>query len=77
MDDETIKIQFQGEARVSVFGKMEIPKNMWDARAEDENWSDDIEKYILDRVEGEHFDHGMSDDIELDDVRLAGAPSSG
>ena len=66
--DEKVTIEFEGNASVGIFGKMEVPKELWEAYNSEENW-DALEEYIQDRLDGPNFDSAAPYNIEFDDIK--------
>lgn len=44
---DTVRVKYKFTPRADVFGEMEIPSAMFDRVSKDEEWSDEIEAYIL------------------------------
>jgi len=63
-----VTVKFLGTARIQIRGTMEVPQEMWDVVAEGDAWSEEIEKYIIDNLDGLHHFAEDPDDIEIDDV---------
>ena len=73
IDDDFVLVNFEGEVPIKLLGQMCVPMEMWNRRASDENWSEEIQRYIVGRLDDpDYFDLSSFDEryIELDDVHL-------
>lgn len=65
---EFVEIRYQAKVRVTVRADVNIPKEMIDRIPEGDEWSDEIEKYISERVD--ISDHTASVDYDDSDVEI-------
>lgn len=45
---ETVKIKYSFITPATMMGRMDVPKAMFERLPKDQEWSDEIEKYIID-----------------------------
>lgn len=68
-----VKVRFSGSTRMTVSGTMTVPRDLWDKKNPDDAWSEEVEEYIVQNVDGlDHFHPETVDDsdIDLDDVKI-------
>ena len=63
---EMVEIKYRFRTPATLSGKMKIPKSMFNTLPEDEAWSDDIEKYIIDRHDYIHQPPEIEPESDVD-----------
>lgn len=68
---EFVRVRVSGMALVPVYGVVQIPKALWDARdtdAEYDHWGKSVDDHLADAMEERHFDVQACEEIDISDA---------
>lgn len=66
MTEKTIKVSYQFASKGTFLGEMEVPVSAWNGADPTEDWTSDVEKYILENHN--FFSQPAEFDFEFEDV---------